>query len=124
MVEKNKVIAEKTKRDLIRRRKNTKRPKISDIINFVSNRESLWEFIGMEQDLDSMGLQFNLSDVETTLDETGDGIHNLNESELLSMIQKDQFELEKLMLKRDHEILSACFHEQPDGSIRITKNPG
>ena len=77
----------------------------------------------MEQDLDSMGLQLNLSDVESKLDETGEGFHNLDESELLSMIQRDQFELEKLMLKRDHEILSACMQEQPDGSIRITKNP-
>jgi len=51
------------KRDLVRARKNVKRHTISDIMSFVSNRESLWEFIGMEQDLDSMGLQFNLGDV-------------------------------------------------------------
>ena len=123
IAEKNKAIAEKTKRDQIRARKHAKRPKISDIINFVSNRESLWEFIGMEQDLDSMGLQFNLSDVESKLDETGEGVHNLDEGELLAMIQRDQFELEKLMLKRDHEILTACMQEEPDGTIKITKNP-
>ena len=27
------------------------------------------------------------------------------------------------MLKRDHEILSKCILEEPDGTIRITKNP-
>lgn len=27
------------------------------------------------------------------------------------------------MLKRDHELLSACISEEPDGSIKITKNP-
>jgi len=35
------------------------------------------------------------------------------------MIHQDQFELEKLMLKRDHEILSTCIIEEADGSIRI-----
>ena len=75
------------KRDLVRQR--VRRHKISDIMSFVSNRESLWEFIGMEQDLDSMGLQLNLGDAETlnALDDTVDGgVHNLNENELLSMI--------------------------------------
>ena len=73
-----------------------------------------------------MGLQFNLGDAETlnALDDSvGGGVHNLNENELLSMIQQDQFELEKLMLKRDHEILSACIVEEPDGSIKILKSP-
>lgn len=79
------------KRDLLRARKNVKRTsKISDIMSFVSNRNSLWEFIGMEQDLDSMGLQFNLSDLEAinVLDEEGgqDRVRNLNENELLKTI--------------------------------------
>lgn len=39
-------MAEKMKRDLVRAR--VRRHKISDIMSFVSNRESLWEFIGME----------------------------------------------------------------------------
>ena len=56
IAEKNKAKAEKMKRDLVRARKHGKRRGISDIMSFVSNRESLWEFIGMEQDLDSMGL--------------------------------------------------------------------
>ena len=126
IIDKNKAIAEKMKRDLVRARKNVKSSrKISDIMSFVSNKESLWQFIGMEQDLDSMGLQFNLGDAEAlnAFDEEGEGVRNLTESELLSMIQQDQFELEKLMLKRDHEILSACMIEQPDGTIKITKSP-
>ena len=39
-----------------------------------------------------MGLQFNLGDAETlnALDESAHGgVHNMNESELLSMIQQD-----------------------------------
>ena len=78
------------KRDLVRARKdNVKKHKISDIINFMSNRESLWEFIGMEKDLASMGLQFNLEDIENALDDTGDGLNNMSEQELLSTIQQD-----------------------------------
>ena len=84
-------MAEKMKRDLVRERKLVKRHKIGDIMSFVSNRESLWEFIGMEQDLDSMGLQFNLGDVETlnALDEEVDGVRNLNENDLLRTIRED-----------------------------------
>jgi len=63
-----------------------KKHKISDIINFVSNRDSLWEFIGMEKDLASMGLQFNLEDIENALDDSGDGLNNMSEQELLSTI--------------------------------------
>jgi len=86
LVEKNKAIAEKTKQDKVRARKHEKRHKISDIISFVSNRKSLWEFIGMEKDLASLGLQLNLED-NAFGDESGDGLTNLNEQELLSMIQ-------------------------------------
>ena len=86
IAEKNKAIAEKTKRDLVRARKHVKKHKISDIINFVSNRESLWEFIGMENDLASMGLQFNLEDIENALEETGDTLNRMSEQELLSTI--------------------------------------
>lgn len=48
IAEKNKAQAEKVKRDLVRARKNGQGHKIGDIMSFVSNRESLWEFIGME----------------------------------------------------------------------------
>lgn len=69
------------KRDQVRGRKdNLKKHKISDIISFVSNRESLWEFIGMEKDLASMGLQFNLEDFDNVIDDTGDGgLTNMSE---------------------------------------------
>ena len=72
----------------MRARKHVKRHKISEIISFVSNRGSVWEFIGMEQDLDSMGLQFNLDEFDGN-DPDGGKISNLNENELLSMIQQD-----------------------------------
>ena len=51
MAEKNKAHAEKRKRDLVRARKHVKGNKLNDMLNFVNNRESLWEFIGMESDL-------------------------------------------------------------------------
>ena len=50
--EKVKAFAEKRRRDMVRARKNVKDHKLSDMLNYVNNRESLWEFIGMEQDLD------------------------------------------------------------------------
>lgn len=56
-----------------------------------------------------MGLQLNL--IENDLNEEGQMMNDavgLNESELLKTIQKDQFELEKLMLKRDSDILNNC----------------
>jgi len=73
-----------------------------------------------------MGLQFNLDDedvLNALADDEVGGVRNLNENELLSMIQQDQFELEKLMLKRDHEILNACIIEAADGSLKVIKSP-
>ena len=35
----------------------------------------------------------------------------------------DQFELEKLMLKRDQEILNHCIALEEDGSIKIRQSP-
>lgn len=40
----------------------------------------------MEKDLASMGLQFNLEDIENALDDSGDGLNNMSEQELLSTI--------------------------------------
>ena len=33
---------------------------MSDIMSFVNNSESLWEFIGMEQDWENMGVHLNI----------------------------------------------------------------
>ena len=74
MAEKNKAHAEKRKRDLVRARKHIKGHKLSDMLNFVNNRESLWEFIGMEEDLDQMGLQLNLG--ENDLNEEGEIVND------------------------------------------------
>ena len=71
-----------------------------------------------------MGLQLNLG--ETDLNEEGQ-LNNdavgLNESELLKTIQKDQFELEKLMLKRDHEILNNCIQIDEKGKLTVLFKP-
>ena len=48
--EKKRATEEKTKRDLVRARKNYLGHKISDIMSFVNNSESLWDFIGAEQE--------------------------------------------------------------------------
>ena len=104
----NRANAEKVKREMVKARKSHHGHKISDIMSFVNNSESLWEFIGMEQDWENMGVHLNIGYENKTevccgdilssnIDEAG----KQREKDLLSMIQKDQFELEKLMLKRD-----------------------
>ena len=32
---------------------------LSDIMSFINNSESLWEFIGMEKDWENMGIHLN-----------------------------------------------------------------
>ena len=43
--------------------------------------------------------------------------------DLLRLLNRDQFELEKLMLKRDQEILDRCIRFDPDGKLTITQSP-
>ena len=45
---------------MVKARKSHHGHKISDIMSFVNNSESLWEFIGMEQDWESMGVHLNI----------------------------------------------------------------
>jgi hypothetical protein len=53
-------------------------------MSFVSNSENIWEFLGSERDWQDLGFS--------------------NYDELLyELISKDQFELEKLKLKKDAE---------------------
>ena len=61
--------------------------RISDVMSFVSNSENIWEFLGNEQDWQELGFQ--------------------NHEELLyELLSKDHFELEKLKLKMDAEVLN------------------
>lgn len=49
VAEKKKADEDKSKRDLVRARKHYLGHKISDIMSFVNNSESLWDFIGIEK---------------------------------------------------------------------------
>lgn len=50
IAEKTKAKAERRKRDLVKARKSYLVHKMSDIMSFLNNSESLWEFVGMEKD--------------------------------------------------------------------------
>lgn len=43
--------------------------------------------------------------------------------DLLRLLNRDQFELEKLMLKRDQEILDRCIRFDQDGKLTIIQSP-
>lgn len=117
--EKSKATAERRKRDLVKARKNYLGHKINDILTFLNNSELLWDFIGMEKDWQTLSYWVNSGeageselyhtrsimghdDTESLLDQQAD--------ELLNLMKKDQFELEKMILKRDQEILNYCIH--------------
>jgi hypothetical protein len=42
---------------------------------------------------------------------------------LLRVLHRDQFELEKLLLKRDQEILSRCIKIDEQGALKVCENP-
>lgn len=99
MLEDKRRVAEiMTQRDQILQRKNELGDKISDIMNFVSNSENLWELLGHEKDWEDLDLT-----------EGTDKIFNL--------IVKDHFQLEKMRLKKDAEILNLLIVVQSDGSV-------
>ena len=45
---------------MVKARKSHHGHKISDIMSLVNNSESLWEFIGMEQAWENMGVHLNI----------------------------------------------------------------
>ena len=61
--------------------------RISDVMSFVSNSDNIWEFLGNEHDWQELGFQ--------------------NHEELLyELMSKYHFEMEKLKLKMDAEVLN------------------
>lgn len=68
-----------------------------------------------------MGLQFDLSDAPAIGNDLDGDLKK--EDELLRLIQRDQFELEKLMLKRDQEILNTCIQFTLDGTMKVIQSP-
>ena len=51
---KRKAAEERTKRDLVLKRKLFLDDKMSDVISFLSNSENLWEILGNEKDLEEL----------------------------------------------------------------------
>jgi hypothetical protein len=50
---------ERTKRELVLKRKLILGDKISDVMSFINNSENIWEFLGNEFDLEDLGLTEN-----------------------------------------------------------------
>lgn len=53
---KRKAAVERTKRELVLKRKLILGDKLSDVMTFLSNSENIWEFICNEKDLEELGL--------------------------------------------------------------------
>ena len=85
--DKKRLADEKLKREQVLQRKNELGYKISDIMSFVSNSENIWEFLGNERDWQDLG-------------------QNDGSNILFDLISKDHFELEKMRLKKDAELLN------------------
>lgn len=84
---KRKAAEEKTKREIVLKRKLILGDKISDVMTLISNSENIWEFLGNDYDWEDLGL-------------------SENDENLFNLLSKDHFELEKLKLKRDAELLN------------------
>jgi hypothetical protein len=78
------------------KRKNELGDKISDIMSFISNSENIWEFLS--NDLDWF-----------------DYYHNEGEAILFDLISKDHYQIERLKLKKDAEILNQLIIVTEDG---------
>jgi hypothetical protein len=72
-------------------------------MSFVSNSENIWEFLGNERDWQDLG-------------------QNDGNNILFDLISKDHFELEKMRLKKDAELLDQLIVFKDDGSICSRKD--
>lgn len=72
-------------------------------MSFVSNSENIWEFLGTEKYWQDLGLK------------EGDEI-------LYDLINKDQFEIEKMKLKKDAELLNQMIIVSEDGKVFARKD--
>ena len=82
-------------------------------MSFVNNSGSLWDFIELENDWQSMSIPM-LDFYNTEENEFGE--------ESLTM-PHDHIALEKLLLKRDAEILNHCSYYNDKGNLVVTSNP-
>ncbi|CDW90779.1 UNKNOWN [Stylonychia lemnae] len=106
MIEQKKRAAqEKQKRILVLQRKNDLGDKLSDVMSFVNNSECIWEFLGNERDWQDLGDYYSTRD----------------EDFIFELIQKDHFEIQKLKLKKDAEILNKIIVINDKGEIYSNK---
>ena len=99
---KRKAAEERTKRELVLQRKLILGDKLSDVMSFLSNSENIWEFICNEKDLEELGLADN-------------------DEKMFELLQKDHFEIEKMKLRRDAEILNHLLMIDENGNILANK---
>lgn len=104
--EKKKAAQEAQKRSMVLQRKNDLEDRMSDVMSFVNNSECIWDFLGSERDWKDLGAFCNSRDVDV--------IYNL--------LQKDYFEIEKLKLKRDAELLNQMIIITEDGQVFANKS--
>ena len=95
---KRRAAEEQKKRQLVLQRKLILGDKLSDVMTFLSNSENIWDFMCNEKDLEDLGL-------------------TENEENLFELFKKDHFEIEKMKLKRDHEILNHLIQVDECGNI-------
>ena len=74
-------------------------------MSFVNNSECIWEFLGNERDWQELGEYYS----------------NRDEDFILDLIQKDHFEIQKLKLKKDAEILNKMIIIDERGEIYSNK---
>lgn len=123
---------DKIKRDLVRARKCLHFNKLNEIMSFVNDSESLWELIAIEQDIENLGMhsKLNASNLfsrtpvsmkayDAFEEQNGDQ----HSRDLLRILHRDQFELEKLILKRDSEILNRCIQIDEQGTFKVRESP-
>ena len=83
----------------------------------LASGSSLWNIIQAEQDWQNMGVSVDI------LSQRQEGTDADAVDEILNLISKDQFELEKILLKRDWEILNSAISFNESGRMRILFDP-
>ena len=96
-----KASADRNKQEFVKANKNYLGRKILDIMSLVNNNDNLWDFIQAERDWKNLGVSLDIGHQK-------EGAEADLVDEILHLISKDQFELDKLMLRRDYEILNNC----------------
>lgn len=100
--EKKRIAEEMAKRADILKRKSELGDKISDIMSFISNSENIWEFLANDLDWSDFYL-------------------NGGERVIFDLLSKDSFEIEKIKLKKDAEILNKLIIVTEEGEIFARK---